>query len=220
MANFRLASAEPTYIPRILVVCGTSMDAGKTHTAVSTIMGLCGSGNRVAGIKLTGTATGKDTWNMLDAGACVALDFVDGGFPSTYLCSLDDLIGLYGLLIGRATAHNVDWVVIEVADGLLQRETAALLQARRFTASVDAWVFAAGDPMAAESGVRLLRNWGIEPTAISGLLTMSTLNIRETEAATGVNCIAAKDLRAGALHEMLAFGSRATEKKKFAGKAS
>jgi hypothetical protein len=220
MANFRLAFAEPTYVPRVLVICGSSMDAGKTHTAASAIMGLRSSGNRVAGIKLTGTATGKDTWNMLDAGACVALDFVDGGLPSTYLCGVDELTKLYSLLIGRATTYSVDWVVIEIADGLLQRETATLLQTRRFTATVDAWVFAAGDPMAAESGVRLLRNWGIEPIAISGLLTMSPLNIREAEAATGVNCIPARDLQAGALNELLAMSSRTTPMKHFAGKAS
>ena len=42
------------------------MDAGKTHTVVSVIRGLRRQGYRVAGVKLTGTATGKDTWKMLD----------------------------------------------------------------------------------------------------------------------------------------------------------
>src|SRR6266851_3149151 len=69
--------------PRIAVVLGTAMDAGKTHTARSVILGLRRQGIPVAGIKLTGTAAGRDTFTMLDAGACVALDFVDGGLPST-----------------------------------------------------------------------------------------------------------------------------------------
>ena len=43
------------------------MDAGKTHTALSLIMGLRQQGFRVAAIKLTGTATGKDTWNQVSA---------------------------------------------------------------------------------------------------------------------------------------------------------
>src|SRR5262249_35355680 len=71
-ADHRLAHARPGSAPRVLVVCGSSMDAGKTYTVTSSIIGLRGGGYRVAGVKLTGTAAGKDTWNMLDAGACVA----------------------------------------------------------------------------------------------------------------------------------------------------
>jgi hypothetical protein len=89
LREFALSPVHSPIQPHVIVVCGTSMDAGKTHTVMSIIMGLRKQGHQVAGIKLTGTATGKDTWNMLDAGACVALDFVDGGFPSTYLSSLD-----------------------------------------------------------------------------------------------------------------------------------
>jgi len=186
-----------------LVVCGSSMNAGKTHTALSIIKGLSNAGKSVAGIKLTGTATGKDTWNMLDAGACVALDFVDGGYPSTYLCSHDELVRLYDLLVGHASAQSVEYVVIEIADGLLQRETAMLLQSSIFTSLVDTWVFAGGDPMAAESGVRLMRKWGIEPVTVSGALTMSSLNIREVEAVTSLSCMDADELQAGGLNDLL-----------------
>ena len=200
LRQFALSPRSSASQPNIVVVCGTSMDAGKTHTALSLIMGLRQQGVRVAAIKLTGTATGKDTWNMLDAGACVALDFVDGGFPSTYLCSADELISLYHLLMAHATAHKPDYVVIEIADGLLQNETAALLQNRRFTRTVDAWVFAAGDPLGAAGGLRLLREWGIEPVAISGVVSMSALGIRETQLATELPCLTAQSLQCGELN--------------------
>jgi hypothetical protein len=166
-------------------------------------MGLRKEGLPVAGIKLTGTATGKDTWNMLDAGACVALDFVDGGFPSTYLSTLDELLNLYNLLLSRAAAEGASWVVVEIADGLLQRETAALLQHPSFAASVDAWIFAAGDPLAAAGGVSVLRSWGIEPLAISGVVSMGSLGIKEVQAATGLNCFSASELQSGALNDRL-----------------
>src|SRR5262249_48088404 len=126
---------------RVVVVCGTSMDAGKTHTVISTIMGLRRQGYRVAGIKLTGSAAGRDTWNMLDAGADVALDFVDGGFPSTYLCTTEELHNLHRLLLSHAAAQGAEWAVIEIADGLLQPETAALLQSPRFCSTVDHFLF-------------------------------------------------------------------------------
>jgi hypothetical protein len=189
--------------PRILVVCGTSMDAGKTYTAMSLIRGLRRGVDRVAGIKLTGTATGKDTWSMLDAGACVALDFVDGGLPSTHLCSTDRLLDLHDRLVGHALSRGAEWVVVEVADGLMQRETSGLLQSARFRAGVDAWVFAAGDPLAGIAGVAILRRWGIEPVALSGLLSQSPLGMREAGPSTGVPCLTARELQDGVLNERL-----------------
>lgn len=203
LRDYALAPLPTLTKPQVLVVCGTSMDAGKTHTVMSIIMGLRKHGIPVAGIKLTGTAAGKDTWNVLDAGACVALDFVDGGFPSTYLSSLDALLNLYDLLISRAAAEGASWVVVEIADGLLQVETAALLQHPGFAASVNAWVFAAGDPLAAAGGVTLLRNWGIEPLAISGIVSMSSLGIREAQAATQLKCYTATELQSGVLNARL-----------------
>jgi hypothetical protein len=203
LRDFALSPLPSPTQPQVIVVCGTSMDAGKTHTVMSTIMGLRKEGLPVAGIKLTGTATGKDTWNMLDAGACVALDFVDGGFPSTYLSTLDELLNLYNLLLSRAAAEGASWVVVEIADGLLQRETAALLQHPSFAASVDAWIFAAGDPLAAAGGVSVLRSWGIEPLAISGVVSMGSLGIKEVQAATGLNCFSASELQSGALNGRL-----------------
>src|SRR5713226_6320927 len=189
LRDFALAPLPSLHLPQVLVVCGSSMDAGKTHTVMSIIMGLRKEALPVAGIKLTGTATGKDTWNMLDAGACVALDFVDGGFPSTYLSTLDELLNLYNLLISCVAAQGASWVVVEIADGLLQRESTALLQHPSFTTTVDAWVFAAGDPLAAAGGVAVLRNWAIEPLAISGVVSMSPLGMKEAQAATHLSCL-------------------------------
>ena len=188
---------------RVIVVCGSSMDAGKTHTLVSVIMGLRRQGYRVAGVKLTGTATGKDTWKMLDAGACTALDFVDGGLPSTYLCDLDELLNLYDLFRAHAASQGASCMVVEIADGLLQNETAALLQSSRFSQTVDAWIFAAGDPLAAAAGVRVLRSWGIRPVAISGVVTMSPLAVKEAQTATGLPCVTASDLERGKLNARL-----------------
>jgi len=185
--------------PRTIVVCGTSMDAGKTYTTMSLIRGLSRDGAKVAGVKLTGTAAGRDLWTMIDAGACIGLDFVDGGWPSTYLCELDELLALHRLFLAHTRAAGAEWVVIEVADGLLQRETAALFRSPKFTKTVDTWVLAAGEPMAASAGVARLRSWTIEPLAISGIVSMSALGVQEAQEATGVRCYTAKELQTGAL---------------------
>jgi hypothetical protein len=211
LRNFALAARPAASQPHIVVVCGTSMDSGKTHTALSLIMGLRRQGFEVAAIKLTGTATGKDIWNMLDAGACEAFDFVDGGFPSTYLCSAEELVDLYHLLVARASSRLPDFVVVEIADGLFQNETSSLLQHRHFTQNVAAWIFAAGDPLGAAGGVRVLRTWGIEPLAVSGIVSMSALGIQETQKATQLPCLTARSLQCGELNpHLLAVKSTST----------
>jgi hypothetical protein len=189
--------------PRTLVVCGTAMDSGKSYTAASLIKGLQQSYARIAAIKLTGTAAGRDTWSMRDAGAAIALDFIDGGFPSTYLCDPEELLELRNRLLAQVSAQGADWVVMEIADGLLQRETAALLQEPRFAETVDAWLFAASDSMGAVAGIKMLNAWGITPIAVSGVLSMSPLGMRETYAATGITCMTAQELRRGELNAQL-----------------
>jgi hypothetical protein len=49
----------------------------------------------------------------------------------------------------------------------------------------------------------MMRNWRIEPTVISGILTMSPLNIAETALATGLTCMTARELQDGALNGLL-----------------
>jgi hypothetical protein len=208
LRNFALLPVSATSQPRVIVVCGTSMDAGKTYTAISLVVGLRRQGQRVAAIKLTGTVSGRDTWNLLDAGARPTLDFVDGGFPSTYLCSLESLLQLYTLLLAHTASQGAECVVVEIADGLLQEETAALLQCPAFATSVSGWVLATSDPLAATGGVGVFRDWGIEPLAISGLISMSPLAMREARAATGINCVTADELRRGDLNERLTGNGR------------
>ena len=201
--GYGLQPVESSGNVRIAVICGTSMDAGKTYTAMCTIRGLSREGHRVAGVKLTGSAAGRDTWNMLDAGACLALDFTDGGWPSTYLCQRDRLLDLYRLLIGHAEARGAEWVVVEIADGLLQAETAALLNSAELRSTVDFFLVAVGEPMAAVGGIGMLRRWGIEPLAVSGLVSMSPLNVREVEAAVNLRCLTADQLQNGDLVSLL-----------------
>lgn len=203
LRDFALPPVSVARRPKVLVVCGTSMDAGKTYSAANLIAGLRRMKQPVAGIKLTGTVSGRDTWSMLDAGASPALDFVDGGYPSTYQCTLDSLLELYSLLLAHAVSQGAEFVVIEIADGLLEPETAALLQCQSFTETINAWIFATIDPLGAKGGIDLLRTWGIEPLALSGVISKSPLAMAEAQAATGVRCMTGADLRRGELNKHL-----------------
>lgn len=171
--------------PRTIAVLGTSMNAGKTTVAAALVRGLSLAGRRVGAAKVTGTGAPGDPTLMADAGASRVIDFTDLGFPTTYQLPMPQVIRILRSAITDLTSHQADAIVLEVADGILQRETAALMRTPEFRASVDSIVFAAGDSVSAVAGVRLLRDEGLPVTALSGALTASPLAM--AEAVTGVD---------------------------------
>jgi hypothetical protein len=80
----------------------------------------------------------------------------------------------------------VEVIVVEVADGILQTETAALLGSPGFAYYCDRLIFAAADAMGAVAGVQWLHGKGVEVSALSGTLSGSPLAIRETSTAVGL----------------------------------
>lgn len=168
--------------PPVVCVVGTSMNAGKSTTAASVIRGLARSGRRVAGIKITGTGAGGDPWMFRDSGAVVAADFTDGGYPTTAGIPVPELAELAQTLYHHAAAHDVDAVVMEIADGILQAETSALLEHPLVRELVDGVVLAAADAAGARYGAQHLRGLGLPVIAASGKLTQSQLAIREAMA--------------------------------------
>ncbi len=180
--------------PLSIAVLGSSMNAGKTTTAANLIAGLKRSGLRVGAAKITGTGAGGDRWLMQDAGASPVLDFTDMGHASTAGLDSATVERILGDLSGHLASTGVDCAVIEVADGLLQRETSALVQSHLFAKVVDAVVFAAPDAMSAIAGVAWLEQRGLPVVAVSGVLTASPLATREAGAALKVPTCTIDDL--------------------------
>ncbi|MDX1909765.1 MAG: hypothetical protein SF053_22195 [Bacteroidia bacterium] len=166
---------------KVILSVGASMDSGKTTSAAYLVRGLKAAGYRTAFIKLTGTAFTKDPDFVRDMGADLSIDFTRQGYPSTYMCSEAELISLYHSLIAEATDIHPEYIVIEIADGLLQRETAMLLSHKGFMDTVDHVLFSCGDSLAAVGGVQVLTEWGIAPFALAGMITTSPLMQREAE---------------------------------------
>lgn len=195
--------------PTTVLVVGASMNSGKTTAVANTVRGLAASGFRVAAAKLTGTASSKDTWLMYDAGASGIADFTDCGHPSTYLLDLEALKRIEAVLLSHLVSLDPEFVVYEIADGLLQRETRMLLTDAEFRAGIDHVVFAGVDSLSVESGVRTLTGWGYRVAATSGLISCSVLGIREAEAAApGIPCLGAVQLATGALLPRLGVEAR------------
>jgi hypothetical protein len=195
----RFARKGPPTAKRAVVatVCGTSMNSGKTTTAASLIHGLKRAGLKVAGVKVTGTGSGGDLWSMSDAGARLVLDFTDLGHASTAGLPHDEVLRVALALIDLASESGVDVVVVEVADGLLQRETSALLSARTFASRTDSLFFAAGEALGVVAGVQWIRKRNLPLVAVSGLVSVSPLGAAEAAEATGASVVTIQELEEG-----------------------
>ena len=188
LRDFGLGAVDPPreYKPTAIAVVGTSMDSGKTQTAVYLVRGLIAAGLRVGYAKVTGTGASGDYWWLKDAGADPVLDFTDVGLASTYRASAEEVDGVLRSLVHHVASHGVDAMVLEVADGVLQRETAALLEGETFARLVGGIVMAAQDSMGAVAGVHWLRKRSTPLLALSGLMTAAPLQIAEAREATGL----------------------------------
>lgn len=173
-------AAKPMQTPRNLVaVVGTGMNAGKTTSCVKLIKGLSDLGHRVAACKLTGSVSNRDQDEMRSASAIRVLDFSDYGFPSTYLCGKDELLTLFGTMMAAIEPSAPDITVMEIADGILQRETAMLLEDEGIRASLAGVVLAADNALSARFALDRLQALGHQVIAVTGLLTSSPLCMRE-----------------------------------------
>ena len=164
---------------RLIVVAGTSMDSGKTTAGAHLVRGLSRAGLRVGAAKVTGTGACNDYFLMQDAGAAVVLDFTDAGHVSTYRVGEPAIRRIVETLCAELARHELDVAVLEVADGLVQAETAALLSAAWFRHAIEGIVFCAQDALGAKAGVDWLEQRGHDVVAVSGLLTTAPLAMRE-----------------------------------------
>jgi hypothetical protein len=181
--NLRAFRAHPaptsSKLKSVLLVVGTAMNSGKTTTAAKLVKSLLRRGIRVTACKLTGSVCQRDRGEFHAAGAHFAQDFSDYGFPSTYLATEEQLLGLFESMLADAAQADPDITVLEVADGVLQRETKLLLGHSEVRRRVDGVVLAAPCSASALFGIEQLHEHGHRVVAVSGRITNSPLCMRE-----------------------------------------
>ncbi len=169
--------------PCAITVVGTGMDSGKTQSCAFLVRGLIGAGLNVGYAKITGTGAGGDFWMLTDAGARPVIDFTDAGMATTYLASPEQVEQVLLTLVGHLAHSGVDAMVLEIADGVLQRETSALLRSPVFANLVGGIIMASQDSMGAAAGVQWLRRHADPPVlALSGIISAAPLQAREAVA--------------------------------------
>ena len=170
----------------VIVVAGTGMSTGKTTVMRRILHELVLRGIRVAGCKLTGTASPRDLCEMRATGALLATDFSDYGFPSTYGAAIPELTALFDGMVGACSRLQTDIVVMEIADGFLQRETRMLLDSEDFRRRVRGVIVAAPCPGSALCATDYIQTSGLDVWAVSGLITNSPLFMQEFSSRSSV----------------------------------
>lgn len=180
--------------PEIIAVLGTAMNSGKSTVMACLINGLTASGRKVTAGKITGTGAGNDPMIYHDAGAARVLDFTDFGYPTTFKLNMADIKALTLGLVEELSDAETDVVVVEIADGIYQEETAQLLRDAIFQDTIDQVVFSATDALGARAGVQELQAAGLRVAVASGVMTASPLATIEARQVLDVPVIPTFDL--------------------------
>jgi hypothetical protein len=190
---------------KLVLVVGASMNAGKSTAAKACVDTLAARGERVAAGKATGTASLKDILLMEDAGAELIADFTSLGYPSTYMLPREEIETIFRRLFGHlARAAKGGYVVMEIADGILQQETRMLLESEFVRSHIHRLVLCGGDPLAYAGGVSMLKNeFGLDVHALSGRVASSELGRREVATFTALPCFDSMEVDTAFLHHLL-----------------
>ncbi len=204
LKNWQLPDATPSRnFPTVLAVVGSSMNGGKTTTASYIAHGLMKAGLSVGSAKITGTGAGGDFWKLKDSGAYPVIDFTDMGLATTYKVGLPQIESVMQRQINHLSNHGVDVILLEVADGLAQAETKALLEGKVFSSQVDGLFFAAAEALSVQTAVDWLLERGLPLLGVSGALTASPLILEETRQLCSVPVFSSDDLDNANFHEHL-----------------
>jgi hypothetical protein len=189
---------------KMILHVGTSMNAGKSTSAIACCWALSAMGHAVRAAKVTGTASLKDILHMQDAGAERVSDFTHLGYPSTYLLDQESLLNIFRNLDAKFANNPQKFWVVELADGILQRETAMLLKDDYVRSRIHKLIFSASDAFGAIGGLRVLKEeFGLVADAVSGRCTSSPLMIREFQEMTKVRVFNNVNRDLGLLSEIL-----------------
>ncbi|MBW2020033.1 MAG: hypothetical protein JRI58_10280 [Deltaproteobacteria bacterium] len=174
----RSAKNEPR--SRMILVCGTSMNCGKSMAAVACCWALASMGHGVRASKVTGTASLKDILHINDAGANPYADFTSLGYPSTYLVPPEEVMSIFNRLDLKYANNPKNYWIVEFADGINQRETSILLSSTDVISRIHKLIFCSKDAFGALGGLRILeQRFGLVPDALSGVCSSSPLHVKE-----------------------------------------
>lgn len=200
MCDFAPSATTETLSKPVVLIIGTSMDAGKTTAAARVIRALNRFELRVVGVKLTGVGRYRDVLAMSDAGAEWILDFVDAGLPSTVVDPHEFTTAAHRLF-ACIEGLEADVAVVEAGASPLEPYNGDMAVAL-LGESVQMVVLCASDPYAA---LGVMDAFGISPTFVTGRATSTDAGTTLTSRLTNRPALNLLDPRTwGRLDELLA----------------
>jgi hypothetical protein len=184
-----IKSQPKSRLKNLILIIGSGMNSGKTTTCSKMIKSFSQMGIKIAACKLTGSVSHRDQYEMTSAAAAYTIDFSDYGFPSTYKCDKQELIDLFNTMVADIEKIDPDVTVMEIADGILQRETSLLLSEPLIKKSTKGILLTADSAPAALYAVNYLKRLRYNIIAVSGVMTSSPLYIREFQMKSDVPII-------------------------------
>lgn len=162
---------------KIILVVGTTMNSGKT-TTVSKICEMLLLNNRtVSAAKLTGIGCVGDMNAILMSGINNVYTFQHLGYPSTYLLNKNDLYNIFNVIDSNIES---EYFVIEIADGILQRETKLLLENPEIKQRIHKLIYCEKTSTGLIGGLNILKKYDLYPDYISGMISSNHLLIEES----------------------------------------
>lgn len=168
----------------VLLIVGTSMDAGKTLAGTRLVRWLRRRGLRIVAAKLTGVGRYRDVLALGDAGADWIVDFVDAGLPSTAVPAAEFEAAVAPLL-GRMNDLGADLAVIEAGASPLEPYNGDTV-VRLLGDAVRSTVLCASDPYAA---LGVMQAFDATPSFIAGRASATTSGVELTSRLTGRPCL-------------------------------
>ncbi len=157
----KVGAKKGTTNPQIILVVGTAMDSGKTMAGAMVIHALVSSGYEVGSLKATGVANLADLVRAASNGASPVLSLMDFGYPTTIDLERKEVNALFHTMVDYCSAHKrLDYLVVELGDGVLYTQNEFLLKSKRVASSVSHVVLAASDSGGAFDAVNTLRDFG------------------------------------------------------------
>jgi len=187
LRNYSIGVKEITCKPKVIVVVGVMEDSGKTFTIAGLTEGLVKKGYKVCVGKLTGIGNARDVLLSKKKGAKRVLSVIDTGWPSSVGLFQKQLEEIFLKIFSNLVKIKPDFVILEIADGITQRESAMLMKSKLLMKYKPVFILSVKDPVGAYGGkIYMKKEFGATPLFLTGRGTVTDIGRKEIEKVTGL----------------------------------
>ena len=177
----------------MIVIIGSAMDSGKSTASAACCLALSREQKSANAFKVSGTAGFRDINLAQQNGAHRVADFSWLGYPSTYRLAKKQLLDIFRSLDYEYGSEEGGYIVVEISDGIFQRETRMLLSAPEVRNRIHRLVYCAKDTAGIFGGLAMLKEtFGLQPDLLSGVCSSAPLAVGEIQKFTNIPCFDSK----------------------------